>query len=230
MVDRTIGSKKDMHHYPRCWGRGLLTTHFNGKHSEHRVLWRKLASSLKLGDLSLLQLDKAKHPDKYPKDEYGYFPEPIEKFLETLEEGNAMVATKKGAAPRSASAKKKKVATHGKQKPIGERVSKKKKKAAESNGNASLGAAGGDPTKNDPTQPSLPGMGDERIPMIETCVKKILDAQSERKNLKDDIEEAQGKLAGLLKKNKLTNYKCLGKVVCIEPGADIVKIKKVKDK
>ena len=93
MTDRTIGSKKDMTHYPRCWGRGILTT-FSYPNSqaktvtEHRVVWLELANSLKLGDLSLLQLDKAKHPDNYPKDEYGYFPEPIEKFLESLEEAS----------------------------------------------------------------------------------------------------------------------------------------------
>lgn len=50
------------------------------------------------------------------------------------------------------------------------------------------------------------------------------------KAAKEEADRELGRLPGLLHKHDRETYKCLGRVVVIEPGADIVKIKKVKDK
>jgi hypothetical protein len=115
-------------------------------------------------------------------------------------------------------------ATATKKKP---RAPRKKKEKADS---ASLAATNGDPTKNDPAQPPLPGMEEERIPAIERAIKKVLNKRAEAKAAKEEADLELGRLPGLLKQHERQNYKCMGRVVVIEPGADIVKIKKVKDK
>jgi hypothetical protein len=108
--------------------------------------------------------------------------------------------------------------------PHQEAIAMAKKKAAKT------AKAVGDATKNDPNQPPLPGMEEERIAPIERAMKKILDKRKEAKDAKEEADAELAKLPGLLKKHERQNYKCLGRVVVIEPGADIVKIKKVKDK
>lgn len=105
-----------------------------------------------------------------------------------------------------------------------------KKKAAKAAEGTTAMKDAGDPSKNDPAQPPLPGMEDERIPAIERAVKKVLDKRKEAKAAKEEADAELARLPGLLQKHERQNYKCLGKIVVIEPGADIVKIKKVKDK
>lgn len=110
------------------------------------------------------------------------------------------------------------------------RRSRKPKATAEANGTAELGATAGDKTKNDPAQPSLPGMTEERVPAIERAIKKVLDKRAEAKAAKEEADRELGRLPGLLHKHERETYKCLGRVVVIEPGADIVKIKRIKDR
>jgi len=64
-------------------------------------------------------------------------------------------------------------------------------------------AAGG----HDPTQPSLPGVEEDRISGVETAIKRILNNQKERARLKEEIGEDKTKVAILLKKNERTQYK-----------------------
>lgn len=134
------------------------------------------------------------------------------------------------------------MATATKKKPTTKRTPNAKPRAARKkkerlNGETTLGM--GPPTKVavtmgngkfDDKQKELPGIEEHRIPMIETCIKKIGNCVSERVRLKGEKEEAEDKLAGLLKKNKLSSYKFNGKQAVLEPGADVVKIKKLKDK
>lgn len=105
-----------------------------------------------------------------------------------------------------------------------------KKKAANkaaSNGKAKLGNAAGSPS---PTAP-LPGMEDidKKIPAIETAIKRIVDRKAERIALKDEIDAELSKLPGLFRKHDVDSYKAYGRMVQIERGADVVKIKKVKE-
>ena len=87
--------------------------------------------------------------------------------------------------------------------------------------------AGGD-KKLQAGQKDLPGVDTDRVPRIETIVKKIVGKESQKKLLAEEINELRDKLPPLFKKNKLVQYSCHGKKVLIEPGADVVKIKKAK--
>lgn len=114
------------------------------------------------------------------------------------------MATKKKAPPRPKRAAKKKGAV----------------KASVVNGSA----------KFDADQKPLNGMEDVKVPSVETAIKKIVDAQAQRIALKQEIDDQLGRLPGLFKKHELNQYACHGRKVSIEPGADVVKIKRVKDK
>lgn len=91
---------------------------------------------------------------------------------------------------------------------------------------ASMKTAG--KTTNDPAQQTLPGVEEPRITMIETSVKRLLAIKTDMAALKDEKMGLLDKVSGLLQKNKLKNYKCLGKEVFLEPGSPIVKIKTAK--
>lgn len=82
---------------------------------------------------------------------------------------------------------------------------------------------------HDPAQPNLPGVEEDRISGVEASIKRILNAQKERAQLKEEIDDAKTKIVVLLKKNNRTQYKALGKLFILEPGADVLRIKKVKE-
>lgn len=227
--------------FPLCHLRGAISHYIDLARREPRVSLELLLKSLNEAELEAWVREPL---ETTPRDDYGMLPGPIESFLETLEADMATATKKKGVMPKTRTAKKKVAGTIGGQ-GKGKAASNGGLKDGEialvgvrhekdepiANGkSATLGATAGDKTKNDPAQPSLPGMEQDRIPMIETSIKKILEAKVKRVALKADVDEAQSKLAGLLRKNGLTSYKCLGKVATIEPGADVVKIKNVKDK
>ena len=110
----------------------------------------------------------------------------------------------------------------------------KKKRAARSGGSiTSSGAAtlsNGSKGKADidPNQKTLPDMEEDRVPAIETIIKKIVAKKSERAAIKEEVDTLIAKLPPLFKKHDLNQYSCCGKTVCIEPGADVVKIKTAK--
>jgi Ulp1 family protease len=83
-------------------------------------------------------------------------------------------------------------------------------------------------TKNDPAQQTLPGVEESRIPTIETAMKRIIAAKSEKISLVAEIKDLEDKIAGLLSKNGLTQYKCLERIAVLESGAATLKIKRVK--
>jgi hypothetical protein len=124
----------------RCKARGILV----GSPSGPRVAWYRFLDSL-------TPVERARwhrESNNYPTDEHGMLPEPVERFLETLEAEMATTAPKK----RATSGRTKRVGMQ----PKAKRAARKK---AEANGDASPTlAAGGDKTKNDPNQPSLPGI------------------------------------------------------------------------
>lgn len=192
--------------YPLCAGRGVLYRYCELAGRESRVNFSTLL-------MSFTQVERARwdrDSREYPRDEFGMMPEAVERFLQTLiDEGVSSPTLTTLEAQEMA-----------------------KKKAAKSATPAAATAMkdAGDPTKNDPAQPPLPGMEDERIPAIERAVKKVLDKRKEAKAAKEEADAELARLPGLLQKHERQNYKCLGKIVVIEPGADIVKIKKVKDK
>ena len=119
-------------------------------------------------------------------------------------------ATKKKVAKNTATSKRKQ--------------SLAKKKAAKKGGKASLGKSNADPD-----QKPLPGFEQIRLPTIETTIKKIVEKKSQRSRLKEDVDDLLSKIPGLFKKHKLNSYTCLGKTVIVEPGSDVVKIKKAKE-
>lgn len=84
--------------------------------------------------------------------------------------------------------------------------------------------------KFDANQSTLPGAEDVKVPQIETAIKKIVDAQTVKAAAKIEIDDQLGRLPALFKKHDLGQYACHGRKVSIEPGADVVKIKRVKDK
>lgn len=96
----------------------------------------------------------------------------------------------------------------------------RKKAAIKSAGSASA----------DPSQTPLPGMEDKdvRIAAIDSSMKRLLEAKKERKALKEEVDGLNMKIAGLLEKNNLHSYKCLGKEAFLEPGSPILKIKTAK--
>jgi hypothetical protein len=77
-------------------------------------------------------------------------------------------------------------------------------------------------------QPDLPGMESDRLPVIETTVKKIVEKQSVRKALKEEIDGLFDKLTSDMRKHERNQYSCHGKKVVIIPGADEVRLKKAK--
>lgn len=123
----------------------------------------------------------------------------------------------------AAAATKKKTA----KKTTAKRPAKGAAKKAASNGRAKLGNAAGSPS---PTAP-LPGMEDidKKIPAIETAIKRGIDKKAARLALKDEIDAELSKLPGLFRKHDVDSYKAHGRIVQIEHGADVVKIKKVKE-
>lgn len=101
----------------------------------------------------------------------------------------------------------------------------KKKKAARSTG--AKARAAGDKSL-DSAQRDLPGVESDRIPQIETIIKKIVDKTSQRSALKDESNALRDRLVPIFEKHKLTQYSCHGKTVVIEPGGVIVRIKNAK--
>ncbi len=83
-------------------------------------------------------------------------------------------------------------------------------------------------TTNDPAQQTLPGVDEPRITMVETSVKRLLAIKTDMTSLKEEKMGLLDKISGLLQKNGIKNYKCLGKEVFLEPGSPIVKIKTAK--
>lgn len=213
--------------FPLCAARGVLMRFARMAGRPDRVSFSALLGSFN-------QQERAKW-DRLSiiidADDYGIIPDQIEEFLSTLpprdDESPAaqpteesMVATAK--APKKKAAKKKGAKSVG--------MTPKVKAARKAGKSADLAATPGDPTKNDPAQPPLPGMEEERVPAIERAIKKVLDKRKEQKAAKEAADTELARLPGLLHKHDLATYKCLGRVVVIEPGADVVKIKKIKDK
>lgn len=85
-------------------------------------------------------------------------------------------------------------------------------------------------SKADPNQKEFVGMEQPKIPMIESSVKRMLEIKKEQAALKEEKEELRIKVSGLLEKNDLEGYKCLGKRVYLVPGSPVLKIATVKDK
>lgn len=83
----------------------------------------------------------------------------------------------------------------------------------------------------DPNQPNLPIIEeDARIPAIERAMKDYVEAESRHKKGSEDMKIAVEKLPGLFKKNKISDYSCLGRMAVITPGADQVRFKKASTK
>jgi len=128
---------------------------------------------------------------------------------------------KKKVAKKSKSTKKKAVKNTAATK---RSKSLAKKKATKKGGKASLGKSNADPN-----QKPLPGFEQIKVVSIESTIKKIVQKKSQRLRLKEDVDDLLSRIPGLFKKHKLNSYTCLGKTVIVEPGSDVVKIKKAKE-
>jgi hypothetical protein len=224
--------------FPLCATRGVLMRFARMAGRPDRVSFSAL-----LGSFS--QQERAKWDRlsiTIDADDYGIIPDQIEEFLSTLPPRDACDSAAIAAAqPTEASEMATATATRPAKKKAAKKTAKgaagksvgmtpKVKAARKAGKSADLAATPGDPTKNDPAQPPLPGMEEDRVPAIERAIKKVLDKRAESKAAKEAADAELARLPGLLHKHDLATYKCLGRVVVIEPGADVVKIKKVKDK
>ena len=69
---------------------------------------------------------------------------------------------------------------------------------------------------------------DERIQPLEDACQKVLGARDKRKNAKADEEAALAEVGRLIHEHDLNHYKLNGNKFYIEPGAESVKVVKVK--
>ncbi len=131
------------------------------------------------------------------------------------------MATKAAKRPRNVTGRRKTPA----KKPASKTV--KGEASAESNGKPAIKKAKGNAAV-DPNQPNLPIVEDDRIPAIETILKKRVKNLAEINRLQEAVKADVGRLPDLFKKHKLLQYSGSGLKVTVTHGADEVKFKKAK--
>lgn len=85
--------------------------------------------------------------------------------------------------------------------------------------------------KNKQSEMPLSGKGvaREKIAAIETAAEEYEDLRDKRMTLGEEEVKARTKLASLMQKHGLNQYRFDGKMVTIDPSEAKVKVKKVKD-
>lgn len=85
-------------------------------------------------------------------------------------------------------------------------------------------------TGDDPRQELLPGVESDRIEEIDKVFECIVTTKSKKDANSEKLKKEVGKLAALMHKHEVREYRWNGKVAHLRPGEDVVQIKSAKER
>lgn len=85
-------------------------------------------------------------------------------------------------------------------------------------------------TNDDPRQTYLGDTKPLTVPRIDSLVARHSDLTTSRKSAKDTADEVLDEIVKLMKENNIKLYRSNGKMVTVQEGQTVVKIKKASDK